>query len=63
MSDLVDKIKDYFEVQEIESLIADDLFARFMVLLKVREEMAKELKEVNLLIREIRAELKDAGII
>ena len=55
-------MKDYVKLQDLERSIVNELVARGEYLMSIRQEMVKDLKELDAKIDEIAKEMRAAGI-
>lgn len=57
-----ESIMDYIKSQELEFVISQDLLGKLEYLLFVRNEMEKELTEVDSMIEDLMVEIRECGI-
>ena len=55
-------IMDYIKLQSLESNIVNELVARANYLMSIRQEMVKDLKELDAKIDEIAMDMRNVGI-
>ena len=55
-------MQDYVKSQTLENIVVEELVEKLEYLLFIRNEMERDLDEVNGMVKEITQQLKDCGI-
>ena len=57
-----ESILDYIKTQELESVLSQDLLSKLEYLTFIRNEMEKDLMEVDSMIEDMAEQIRDLGI-